>query len=124
MLERGIINSATGLHDLDDGSLNLVATEVLNLLLHLKSFLILVRFRNHDGNLVSEEGRFVVDVDIQNVIGREAVCRRVLQQQLALDQWDQVLLEILRWNLRDLKDVLVRDLRIFIEKHQQEHLVA
>ena len=47
-----------------------------------------------------------------------------LVQQFAFYQRDQVLLQVLDGDLRNLEYVLVADLRVFVEEHQQEHLVA
>lgn len=48
---------------------------------------------------------------------------RVLEQQLALDQWDQMLLQVLDWYLSNLQNALVADLLMLVEQHQKEHLV-
>jgi len=47
-----------------------------------------------------------------------------LVQQFAFYQRDQVLLQVLDGDLRNLEYVLVADLRVFVEEHQQEHLIA
>ena len=48
----------------------------------------------------------------------------VLQQELAFYQRDQVLLQVLDWNLRNLKHTLVTNLGVLIKQHQQKHLVT
>ena len=48
---------------------------------------------------------------------------RVLEQQLALDQRDQMLLQILDWYLSNLQNALVADLLVLVEKHKKKHLV-
>jgi hypothetical protein len=48
---------------------------------------------------------------------------RVLEQQLALDQRNQMLLQILDWYLSNLQNALVADLLMLVEKHKKKHLV-
>ena len=49
---------------------------------------------------------------------------RILDYNLLLDQWDQVLVELMSGNLGHLEELLVRDDWIFVEEEQEEHLVG
>ena len=49
---------------------------------------------------------------------------RILDYNLLLDQWDQVLVEFMSRNLGHLEELLVRDDWIFVEEEQEEHLVG
>jgi hypothetical protein len=71
LLERVVIDRATGFHYLDDSSFDLISAEVFDLFLHAGVVLFLTLLTHHHWNLVPEERALVVGIDTELVFSRE-----------------------------------------------------
>ena len=119
-----MVDRAPSLHDFDDCRFDLIDPEVIDFFLDAGAFLVLGLLAYHDWDLVAEQRTLVIDINGQDVLWREGMGGWVLQQELAFYQRDQMLLQVLDWNLRNLKHTLVTNLGVLIKQHQQKHLVT
>ena len=113
-----------GLHDLDDCGLDGVASVVLYFTLHLSGVSILLRLGVEHGDLVTVHVALELRVHLHLVFGGERVDLRILQNDFLLDERDEVLMELISWDLGHLKELLVGDHGVFVEHQQNEHLVG
>ena len=111
-----MVDLAAGLHDFDHCGFDGVSTIILNLALHLLRVRLLLSFRVQHGDLVAVHIAAEVNIYLHGILSRKAVYLWILDYNLLLDQWNQVLVEFVSGNLGHLEERLVRDDWILVEE--------
>ena len=113
-----VVYLSSCLHNLDHGSLNGVPSIVFHLALDLLCVGLLLRLGVEHGHLVAIHVALELQIDLHGVLGGERIDRWILRQNFLLDQRDQVLVQLVRWDLSHLKELLVCDDRVLVEEEQ------
>ena len=119
-----VVESLARLHHLHDAGVDRKAAVILHFRLRAVAILLLGLLAHQDSNLVPKQVGLVVAIHEQFVIELQEWLRRLLREQFALDQGNQVHLELVGWNLDHLAELVVAQLRMLIEQQQYAHLIG